>query len=146
MVARTALSAVVIGLLAFTGFCAGLRAGWDLDRVRNGVLLAMVLFENVQAGNSRSERLPVLRLSPLRNPLLLVGTAVALGVHVAALYVPGAAAVLRMQPAGVPEWAAAIAGALALAGAVDLEKRVRARLRGRPRTRAHPASGAAAPR
>jgi magnesium-transporting ATPase (P-type) len=133
MLLRTAVSAVVIGCLAFAGFWGGLRIGWDVDRVRNGVLLMMVIFENVQAGNSRSETAPVLRLSPLRNPLLLFGTLAALGLHVVAMHLPGLSSVLRAAPASAFEWAAAIAGGLVLAGAVDVEKFIRARRAGEPR-------------
>jgi magnesium-transporting ATPase (P-type) len=125
MLLRTGASALVMGVLAFAAFWTGLRLEWSVDRVRNGVLLMMVLFENVQAGNSRSETVPVLRLSPLRNPLLLFGTLAALGLHLAAMHLPGFAAVLHVAPAGAPEWAAAIGGALVLAGVVDAEKVVR---------------------
>jgi magnesium-transporting ATPase (P-type) len=122
MIARTAASAAVMGTLTFAAFVAGLRMGWEVDRVRNGVLLMMVLLENIQAGNSRSETLPVLRLSPLRNPLLLFGTLGALGLHVAAMYLPFLSGPLRTQPAGALEWIVGAVAALLLAGAVDLEK------------------------
>jgi magnesium-transporting ATPase (P-type) len=125
MLTRTAASAAVMGLLAFAAFRAALRLDWTLDRVRNGVLLMMVLFENVQAGNARSETQGVLRLAPTRNPLLLLGTVAALALHVVAMHVPAFAGVLGVQPAGAWEWLAAGAGALVLAGAVDVEKAIR---------------------
>jgi magnesium-transporting ATPase (P-type) len=122
MVARTAVSGVAMGAMAFAAFAVGLRVGWDVDRVRNGVLLMMVLLENVQAGNSRSESLPVLRLSPLRNPLLMFGTLAATGLHVAAMYLPFLSGVLRTRPAGGTEWILAVVAALLLAGVVDVQK------------------------
>jgi hypothetical protein len=121
-----------MGLSAFAAFVAAVSAGWELERIRNGILLMMVLFENVQAGNSRSEIHGVLRLPPLRNPLLVFGTLGALGLHVAAMYLPGVSDVLRMRPAGIEEWVFAVAGALVLAGAVDVEKKLRARSARRP--------------
>jgi magnesium-transporting ATPase (P-type) len=127
MLLRIWVSAVVMGLLAFAGFWAGLRLGWSIDRLRNGLLLSMVLFENVQAGNSRSETAPVLRLSPLRNPLLLFGTLAALGLHVLAMHLPGLSTLLGVGPAGTMEWVAGIVGALVLAGVVDAEKVLRRR-------------------
>jgi magnesium-transporting ATPase (P-type) len=133
MLTRTGVSAAVMGLLAFAAFCAALRLGWTVERVRNGVLLMMVLFENVQAGNSRSETRGVLRLAPMRNPLLLFGTLAALAVHIAAMQIPAAAAVLHVGPAGTWEWLAGGAGALVLAGAVDLEKAFRRSRRGEGR-------------
>jgi len=128
MLLRTAASALTMGVLAFLAFSSALSAGWELDRARNGLLLMMVLFENVQAGNSRSETTALLRLSPLRNPLLLGGTLFALGLHVAAMHLPGFAAVLRVGPAGPLEWAAAAFAAVVLAGVVDVEKALRRRL------------------
>jgi len=130
MLSRTLLSATVMAVLAFAAFVAGLARGWEVERVRNGLLLMMVLFENVQAGNSRSESRPVLSLPPLRNPILLFGTLAALLLHVVAMYTPGISGVLRVAPAGALEWGVGIVGALVLAGAVDLEKLFR---RARPR-------------
>ena len=132
MLVRTAVSAAVMGSLALAAFWYVLEEGWDLDRARNFVLLMMVAFEMVQAGNSRSETLPVLRLSPLRNPLLLFGTLAAMALHVAAMHAPGLSDVLRTHPATLAEWAFAVAAALVLAGVVDLEKTWR-RIRARPR-------------
>jgi magnesium-transporting ATPase (P-type) len=134
MLTRTAVSAAVMGLLAFAAFWGALRLGWTVDRVRNGALLMMVLFENVQAGNSRSETQGVLRLPPMRNPLLLFGTLAALALHVAAMHVPAFARVLGVQPAGAWEWLAAGMGALILAGAVDVEKAIRRARRGAARS------------
>jgi magnesium-transporting ATPase (P-type) len=127
MLVRTAVSAVVMASLAFALYAAVLRAGWALDAARNAVLLTMVLFENVQAGNSRSETRSVLSLPPLRNPFLLVGTVAATAVHVVAMHLPGLSGVLRIRPVGGAVWLLAAAAALVLAGAVDLEKRLRAR-------------------
>jgi magnesium-transporting ATPase (P-type) len=145
MMVRTAASAVVMGILTFAAFLTGLRMGWEVDRVRNAVLLMMVLLENVQAGNSRSETLPVLRLSPLRNPLLLFGTLAALGLHVAAMYLPFLSGALRTQPAGAAEWVVALVAALLLAGAVDLEKSIRRRSSARTSQRQEKPGSASAP-
>ncbi|MFO0585775.1 MAG: HAD-IC family P-type ATPase [Anaeromyxobacter sp.] len=128
MLLRTAASALTMGVAAFAAFHVAIGAGWELDRARNGVLLMMVLLENVQAGNSRSETTALLRLSPLRNPLLLVGTLCALALHVAAMHLPAVAGVLHVAPAEATEWVAALLAALALAGVVDLEKALRRRL------------------
>jgi magnesium-transporting ATPase (P-type) len=128
MLLRTSASALAMGILAFAAFKAGLEAGWELDRLRSGLLLMMVLFENVQAGNSRSETAPLLHLSPLRNPLLLSGTLAALALHLVAMHTPILATVVHVGPAGHVEWTAALAGALTLAGVVDLEKALRRRV------------------
>jgi hypothetical protein len=64
----------------------------------------MVLYENVQAGNSRSETQSLLRLDPRRNPLLLAGTVIALLVHVVAMYTPGLREVLHLAPVSSRQW------------------------------------------
>lgn len=136
MLARTALSAGVMGAIAFAGFAAALRAGLPLEEARNGLLLVMVLFENVQAGNARSERRSMFALSPFRNRLLLFGTLAALGVHIAAMHLPVISDVLGVAPATWREWGLAGAGALVLAVAVEIEKALRRRRgSGRPARR-----------
>jgi magnesium-transporting ATPase (P-type) len=122
MLQRTLLSAVVMAGVGFAAWWTALASGWDPDRARSGLLLMMVLFENAQAGNSRSETQSVFALSPRRNPILLYGTVAALLLHVAAMYAPGISAVLGVRPAGPAEWAAAGAGALLLVIAMELEK------------------------
>lgn len=99
-----------------------LNDGWDLSRARNGILLLMVLFENVQAGNSRSETRSLLRLSPWRNPVLLVGTVVAQLVHIGAMYAPGLREVLRVSPVSLQEWLPSLALALLLFAVLEGHK------------------------
>src|SRR3970040_1879008 len=94
-------------------------------RARNGILLLMVLFENFQAGNSRSETRSVFRLSPLKNPILLFGTFIAQLVHIGALYTPGLREVLRVQPVTLGEWGMLLVLALSLLGVMEGDKALR---------------------
>ncbi|CAN5923972.1 HAD-IC family P-type ATPase [soil metagenome] len=114
MVERTLISAAWMALLSFLAYRWMLGAGWDVTRARSGVLLLMVLFENIQAGNSRSETTSLARMSPLRNPLLLGGTVVAQLLHVAAIYTPGVRDVLRLAPVSVEQWLLTLGLALSL--------------------------------
>ena len=81
MIERVLLSALAIGGVAFAAY------GWmpgracSVEQARNDTLLLMVLFENVQAFNSRSETLSVFAHNPLRNKLILIGTRRATGAH-----------------------------------------------------------------
>ncbi len=127
MVERTVLSAVVMASVGFAAFSWMLHQGWDVSTARNGLLLLMVLFENVQAGNSRSETRSLLRLSPMRNPLLFFGTMTALLLHVAAMYTPGVRGLLRVEPVPVAQWAVTIAMALSLLVTMEIYKAVRRR-------------------
>ncbi|HUX23438.1 MAG TPA: cation-translocating P-type ATPase C-terminal domain-containing protein [Burkholderiales bacterium] len=122
MLERVALSAAVIGGLAFGAFHLALAQGRTLDEARNATLLLMVLFENVQAFNSRSETLSVFRHSPLRNRLLLFGTVAAQLIHVAAMFTPGVQQVLSVQPVSPLLWLELLGLALVLLAAMEAHK------------------------
>lgn len=124
MIERVVLSAVVIGGSAFFAYDWMLGAGWSLDEARNGVLLLMVLFENVQAFNSRSESLSVFRHNPMRNRLLLFGTIAAQLVHIWAMYVPGLNSLLGIQPVSLELWLTLLIIATVLLAAMEGHKLV----------------------
>ncbi|MBI2820357.1 MAG: HAD-IC family P-type ATPase [Acidobacteria bacterium] len=122
LIRRTLVSALVMGGLSFAAYVWMLNQGWELAQVRNGILLLMVLFENIQAGNSRSEIRSLFQLSPWRNPFLFLGTLLAQLLHIAALYTPGLSDVLQVQPVSFLEWALCFVLALPLLGALEADK------------------------
>ncbi len=126
MLERVLLSALVMGTLAFVLFQWLLDSGYNLDEARNGTLLLMVLFENVHVFNCRSETRSLFRHSPLRNPLLLFGTAAAQLVHIGAMYVPGISDVLHIQPVSLQHWAQLLGLAFSVLVVMELHKQVRA--------------------
>ena len=122
MVERTVVGALVMGLVGFGAFTWWLDQGLSEAATRNSLLLLMVLFESVHIGNARSEVRSVVRLSPLRSPVLLVGAVAAFLLHVLALYVPPAQAVLGTMPVGRSTWALVAGLALTLLVAMELHK------------------------
>jgi P-type Ca2+ transporter type 2C len=122
MIERTVIGAAVMGLVGFGVFCGVLQAGWGEASARNGLLLLMVLFENIHIGNCRSETKSALRLSPLRTPILLVGAVAAFLVHVGAMHLPLAQAVLQTESVGVTTWATFLALALTVFVAMEVHK------------------------
>lgn len=122
MIERVVVSAVLMGIVAFLVFRAYLTEGDSVESARNSVLMLMVLFENVQALNSRSERLSVLRHNPLRNKLLLFGTVTAQLVHIGALYTPGVSTVLGLEPITAHHWLELFGLALLLVLALEAHK------------------------
>jgi magnesium-transporting ATPase (P-type) len=126
MLERVLISALVIGGIAFGVYQWLLGRGYSVEEARNSVLLLMVLFENVQAFNSRSERLSVFRHHPLRNKFLLFGTVAAQLVHIGAMYTPGLREVLGVHPVSAAHWLELLALATAILGAMELHKRWRA--------------------
>jgi magnesium-transporting ATPase (P-type) len=129
MVQRTVTSGLLIGGITFLAFDWMLDAGWDIGRARNGALLLMVLFENIQAGNSRSETRSLFGLSPLRNPMLFLGTAAAQLLHIAAMYTPGLRDVLQVEPVSFDEWLMLLGLALPLFLWAEADKALRRRSR-----------------
>jgi magnesium-transporting ATPase (P-type) len=122
MIERTVIGAAVMGLVGFALFHGLLQAGWSEVAARNGLLLLMVLFENIHIGNCRSETKSALRLSPLRTPILLIGAIVAFLVHVGAMHLPLARAVLQTEPVSLTTWATLLGLALTVFLAMELHK------------------------
>lgn len=125
MIERVVISALVIGVVAFLVFQWLMSRGFTLEEARNGTLLLMVLFENVHVFNCRSEVRSAFLHNPLRNPILLIGTAVAQLVHIAAMYTPGLSDVLGIQPVSVQHWLELLALALTVLFVMELHKAVR---------------------
>jgi magnesium-transporting ATPase (P-type) len=125
MIERVVISALVIGTVAFVVFQWLLARGFTLEEARNGTLLLMVLFENVHVFNCRSEVRSVFRHSPLRNPILLIGTAVAQLVHIGAMYTPWISDVLQLQPVSLQHWFELLGLALTVLLVMEIYKVVR---------------------
>ncbi len=129
MIERTVVAAAVMGGVALAAFAWMMQAGWTEASARNTVLLLMVLFENVHIGNSRSETKSAFRLSPLRNPVLFVGTLSAFLLHVTMMYLPVGQAILKTEPVGASVWLAMVPLALTILCAMELHKWLWARWR-----------------
>jgi P-type Ca2+ transporter type 2C len=129
MIERTILSALVMAGITYAAFRWMLEAGWTVPAARNGALLLMVFFQNVQTGNSRSETRSLFKMNPLRNPMLLVGTVGAQLLHIAAMYAPGLQDVLNLQPVTLEQWIVLACLALSLFFTMEIYKLVRQRLR-----------------
>lgn len=131
MIERVVVSATAMTLTGLGALSWMTRAGWPEHEVRNGLLLLMVLFENILLANCRSERRSAFAMAPWRSPLLLAGTAGALAVHVAAMHTPPLQRVLGVAPVSGSTWAAMIGLAVTVLLADEAWKLVNARRRTR---------------
>jgi Ca2+-transporting ATPase len=122
MLERTLVSALVMSVITFFAYQWMLGQGWPLFQAQSDVLLLMVLFENIQAGNSRSETTSLFRLNPMRNRVLLIGTVTAQLLHIAAMYTPGVQDVLRLHPVPLSQWFFFLALAMTLFVVSELHK------------------------
>lgn len=125
MIERVVISALLIGSVAFAVFQWLMSRGFTLDEARNGTLLLMVLFENVHVFNCRSEVRSAFRHNPLRNPILLIGTAIAQLVHIGAMYSPWISDVLHIQPVTPKLWLELLGIALSVLIVMELHKAIR---------------------
>ena len=101
-----------------------LARDFTADEVRIGILMLMVLFENIHVFNSRSESLSVFR----HNPLLLFDTATAQLIHIGAMYTPWISDVLRIQPISPRHWLELLLLALTVLVIMETHKFLRRRL------------------
>ena len=122
MLERVLLSALVIGGIGFAAYQWFLSQGWTLEQARNGTLLLLVLFENVQVFNARSETRSVLRHNLLQNRLLLVSVIAAQLVHIGAMYIPWLADLLGIAPVSGEQWVELLSMALLLLLVMELHK------------------------
>lgn len=125
MVERVALSAVLISIVTTGCYAVLLRQGMELESARNSILLLMVLFENIQVFNARSETRSVFTHTLLRNPFLLCATLGAQALHILAMYTPGLRDVLEIAPVSLSSWFLFLSLAASLLLAVELYKRFR---------------------
>lgn len=104
MIQRVVISALVMGIVAYTAFYYLLSLGMNIEESRNLVLLLMVLFENIHVLNSRSETRSIFRIRFFSNPLLIVGTIAAQLIHIGAMYTVGLKDILQVNPVSLEQW------------------------------------------
>ena len=125
MVERIIISALIIGITAFLLYWnLTVSLGMETDAARNSTLLLMVLFENVHAFNSRSERRSIFSDTPFRNPLLLFGTIMAQLIHISAMYIPWLQEALGASPISFEHWLELLGIALILVVVMEIQKKV----------------------
>ncbi|MGB8275858.1 MAG: HAD-IC family P-type ATPase [Alphaproteobacteria bacterium] len=122
MMTEILVSGAFMGLVAFLFFYWALAQGDAVEHARNELLLLMVLFENVQAFNCRSETRSVFRVPFAANPFLVIAVAGAQGVHIAAMYTPGLSSVLGLEPVLLEHWFWVAAVAVSLIVVMEIYK------------------------
>jgi Ca2+-transporting ATPase len=127
MVERLVMVAVIVGGLAFAVYYTLISMGWRLEDARNSTMLLMVLFENALVFTSRSELKSAFSISPLKNPLLVLGTLAAVLIQVAAMYTPWLSDVLQIHPVSLYQWIELLGIALMVFATMEFYKFLRRR-------------------
>ncbi|MAE96334.1 MAG: ATPase [Deltaproteobacteria bacterium] len=122
MIERTLLAGGVFGGIGLAAWLFWMRQGVPVEEARNLMVQLFVLFEIFHIGNSRSERVSLFRMSPMRNPVLFMGTLGALGVHFAALYSPFTQRVLGLAPLDLGAWLSLATWAATIVVVMELHK------------------------
>jgi Ca2+-transporting ATPase len=122
MVERGLLAGGWMAAVGFGAFVLMLESGMTVEMARSDLLLLMVLLQNVDAFNARSETLSVFRNPFANNPLLAAGVCAALLLHVGAMHVPLMQRVLDIAPITAGQWFVFPAVALSLLAVMELHK------------------------
>jgi Ca2+-transporting ATPase len=122
---RTLLTGFVLAAGTLTLFLLEIDAGSSTERARTVALTTMVLFQVLHVGNCRSEFHSVFSKSPLSNPFLLLGTGLALSIHVAALYFGPTQDLLDLEPLDLQTWAKMAVVAVSVIVVNELHKLIR---------------------
>jgi Ca2+-transporting ATPase len=129
MIQRVLLAGAWMACLGIASFVLLLRMGAPLEQARNALLLLMVLLQNVDAFNARSESRPVLGLPLKFNRPLVAGVLGALLVHIGATQTPFLQKVLHIEPLTRNEWFVLPIFALSLMLVMETHKFLRKRIR-----------------
>ncbi len=106
------VAGTAMGAIAFWVYQDALHRGLDHAAAQNLTLLLMVLFGNMHALSSQSERRSLFRIPYTTNRFLAIATPAALIVHLLAMQTPGLRDVLGFQPVGPYEFLELLAAAL----------------------------------
>ena len=104
MIKRLLIDGFLIGVLAFLTFKFFLEMGRSTEEARNMTLLLMVLFENIQALNSRSETRSTFQIRLFANPFLIISIIGAHLLHIGAMYIPSLSNILQISPISFNDW------------------------------------------
>lgn len=104
MIQQVLISGLTMSLVSFAAWVLMLRAGWEVEVARAGLLTLLVLMQFYHVLNSRSESRSAFRIPFKNNPVLIVGMAVAFGLHVLATQVPLLQDLLRTSPLDIRYW------------------------------------------
>ncbi len=124
MVVQVLGAGCYMGLAGFVFFDWCLRYGMTEAAASNLLLLLMVLFENAQALNARSESRSILSLSFASNPFLIVAILGALALHLATMFLPGISTLLGTAPVPLADFFVTVTIALSLVVVVEAQKQL----------------------
>ena len=125
MVSRLVLTGIVLAVGTLAVYIWQLNKGVSLDHARTMALTTLVQFQLFSVFNFRSETRSALTMNPLTNPFLFFSIVLFFIVHIVAIYWSPVAAVFRLTPLGLHEWAVIMAVAATVIPVVEADKALR---------------------
>lgn len=122
MLRRVLIGGIYMGIVAFALFYWLTLQGMSTESARNVTLLLMVLFENLHALNSRSERISIFRIDHSKNMLLIISIIATQLLHIAVMHLPATQHVLEIEPVDIKTWLLLLLLALGLVVVMESEK------------------------
>lgn len=122
---RTWITGAWMGLAVLFAFTWSLSTGATVEEARTFAMVTFVLFNVFQVGNARSESRSLFALSPFRNPLLSVTSAVAVLALWGVMSWQPSAALFGIVPLDWWQWGVAGVVAVSVLVLVESEKSVR---------------------
>lgn len=122
MLQRVLLGGGWMAALGLAAFVVLLETGVPLPEARNSLMLLMVLMQNVDAFNARSETVSAFRIPLRSNYFLVAGVSAALLVHMAAMNTPLLQRVLSFAPLPASSWLPLGAAAVSLLLVMETQK------------------------
>ncbi len=125
MLTRIIITSIVMVLGCFFTYNFVLNASNDLTLARSATIFLMILFQNMQVFNSRSETKSIFKQGFFKNPFLFVSITIVTLAHIVASYVPVFDLFLKIDPLSFNELALIVPISLLIIVIMELEKIVR---------------------
>jgi Ca2+-transporting ATPase len=125
MIERLVLTGLMMAAATLCVYAWQLGKGASLDHARTMALTTLVLFQLFSVFNFRSETRSVFAMNPLSNPFLFFSIVLFSIVQVVAIYWPPLAAIFRLTPLGLHEWAVIVPVAATVIPVVEADKLIR---------------------
>lgn len=120
---------LIVGLVMAAGtlwmFMWARDGGASLEYARVVALTTLVTFQIFHVFNSRSNQTSILRMNPLSNKFLLIGTLLSFAVHLGAMYFEPTQNLLRLEPLDLDTWVRIVPVAFSVLVVVELHKIIR---------------------
>ncbi len=126
LIQRTVIVALVISVgVVYNFYISYMKDGASLEHARTIAVTTMVVFQFLQAWNSRSEWHSIFSMHPLGNPFLFYGLIASFLAQIAMIYFPALQWVFRTESLDANDWLTIMIPALSVILVVEIDKLIR---------------------